>query len=292
MQRDLSCPALWQESLRASQERRIQQAAQEHHLQRARREMRERVGRRGAVAGLCGLAVMSAGAFAHDGGAPVRDAATPVYLDRGDSGAQVRDVQRALEINADGIYGPQTERSVRAFQERNGLQVDGIAGPVTFRALGLGRGAASNEGASADSEGAAAPSEAPVDEPAPAEEPAAEEPAASEEAAAEEPVAEEPAVEEPAAEEPEPAPEPEPEPQPASDSPSSDLQAIAQCESGGNPGAVSSTGKYRGKYQFSRETWRGVGGEGDPASASEAEQDRRAADLYEQSGSSPWPSCG
>jgi hypothetical protein len=70
------------------------------------------------------------------------------------------------------------------------------------------------------------------------------------------------------------------------------LQAIASCESGGNPRAVSSTGMYRGKYQFSRETWAGVGGSGDPAAASEAEQDRRAAMLYARSGAGQWPVCG
>ena len=35
-----------------------------------------------------------------------------------------------------------------------------------------------------------------------------------------------------------------------------------------------------------------VGGSGDPAAASPAEQDMRAQMLYEQSGSSPWPVCG
>ncbi|HEV2769509.1 MAG TPA: transglycosylase family protein [Solirubrobacteraceae bacterium] len=69
------------------------------------------------------------------------------------------------------------------------------------------------------------------------------------------------------------------------------LAQIAQCESGGNPGAVSSNGRYRGKYQFSRETWSNLGGQGDPAKASEAEQDRRAATLYAQSGGSAWPNC-
>jgi len=37
---------------------------------------------------------------------------------------------------------------------------------------------------------------------------------------------------------------------------------------------------------------RRVGGSGDPASAPEAEQDKRAAMLYAQQGSSPWPVCG
>jgi hypothetical protein len=70
------------------------------------------------------------------------------------------------------------------------------------------------------------------------------------------------------------------------------LEAIASCESGGDPTAVSSDGSYRGKYQFSFETWAAVGGSGDPATASEAEQDYRAALLYVQSGPGQWPVCG
>ncbi len=72
----------------------------------------------------------------------------------------------------------------------------------------------------------------------------------------------------------------------------STLEAIASCESGGDPTAVSSDGTYRGKYQFDYGTWESVGGSGDPAAAPEAEQDYRAALLYSQSGSSPWPVCG
>jgi hypothetical protein len=72
----------------------------------------------------------------------------------------------------------------------------------------------------------------------------------------------------------------------------STLEAIASCESGGDPTIVSSDGTYRGKYQFSVSTWESVGGSGDPAAAPEAEQDYRAALLYAQSGSSPWPVCG
>jgi peptidoglycan hydrolase-like protein with peptidoglycan-binding domain len=70
------------------------------------------------------------------------------------------------------------------------------------------------------------------------------------------------------------------------------LQRIAQCESGGVPTAVSAGGTYRGKYQFSRATWRALGGSGDPAAAPEAEQDRVAAKLYARRGSTPWPVCG
>ncbi len=73
--------------------------------------------------------------------------------------------------------------------------------------------------------------------------------------------------------------------------PSGQLQAIAACESGGDPSAVGGGGQYRGKYQFSRETWASVGGSGDPAAAPEAEQDKRAAQLLSQGGAGHWPVC-
>jgi peptidoglycan hydrolase-like protein with peptidoglycan-binding domain len=69
------------------------------------------------------------------------------------------------------------------------------------------------------------------------------------------------------------------------------LRRIAECESGGNPRAVSPGGTYRGKYQFSRSTWRNLGGTGDPADAPESLQDKLALKLYRQSGTAPWPNC-
>jgi hypothetical protein len=70
------------------------------------------------------------------------------------------------------------------------------------------------------------------------------------------------------------------------------LEGIARCESHGNPRAISPGGTYRGKYQFSYSTWASVGGKGDPAKASETEQDRRAAKLYRTGGPGHWPVCG
>jgi peptidoglycan hydrolase CwlO-like protein len=79
----------------------------------------------------------------------------------------------------------------------------------------------------------------------------------------------------------------------SSGAPASALDQIAQCESGGNPGAVSPGGQFRGKYQFHPDTWRNLGGQGaDPVAASEAEQDRVAALLYSREGAAPWPVCG
>jgi hypothetical protein len=70
------------------------------------------------------------------------------------------------------------------------------------------------------------------------------------------------------------------------------MEAIAACESGGNPEAVSPEGAYMGLYQFDQGTWESVGGTGSPTEASAAEQTYRAALLYSESGSSPWPVCG
>ena len=69
------------------------------------------------------------------------------------------------------------------------------------------------------------------------------------------------------------------------------LDSIAQCESHGDPRAISAGGTYRGKYQFDRQTWRSMGGKGDPARASETEQDRRALARDRARGPSPWPNC-
>lgn len=69
------------------------------------------------------------------------------------------------------------------------------------------------------------------------------------------------------------------------------LERIAQCESGGNPRALSPGGTYRGKYQFLPSTWQSVGGSGDPAKASEAEQDYRAWILLKRTGGGAWPNC-
>jgi cell wall-associated NlpC family hydrolase len=46
-------------------------------------------------------------------------------------------VQRALGISADGVFGHQTRRAVKAFQAAHGLEVDGVVGPVTLGALGI-----------------------------------------------------------------------------------------------------------------------------------------------------------
>ncbi|TDM41041.1 LysM peptidoglycan-binding domain-containing protein [Macrococcoides goetzii] len=65
------------------------------------------------------------------------------------------------------------------------------------------------------------------------------------------------------------------------------LRLIMQRESGGNPRAVNPAGYY-GLFQFSPQTWAAVGGTGNPAQASEAEQWKRARMLYTQHGAQHW----
>ena len=56
---------------------------------------------------------------------------------RGDRGNAVKQIQAALGIPADGVFGPQTHRAVKRFQRSKGLLVDGVVGPQTRAALGL-----------------------------------------------------------------------------------------------------------------------------------------------------------
>jgi murein L,D-transpeptidase YcbB/YkuD len=59
-----------------------------------------------------------------------------VYWPRfGDKGERVRRLQRALTVPADGHFGRDTEKALRAFQTSAGLRADGVAGPDTLSAL-------------------------------------------------------------------------------------------------------------------------------------------------------------
>lgn len=57
------------------------------------------------------------------------------YLRRGAVGPAVADVQAALGIPADGVFGHQTELAVIDFQRRSCIAVDGVVGPETLTAL-------------------------------------------------------------------------------------------------------------------------------------------------------------
>jgi N-acetylmuramoyl-L-alanine amidase len=52
-------------------------------------------------------------------------------------GDDVKAVQTALGVTADGVYGANTAAAVSAFQRSKGLGADGVVGPATLVALGL-----------------------------------------------------------------------------------------------------------------------------------------------------------
>ena len=58
-------------------------------------------------------------------------------LRKGTKGNEVKLLQEFLDTEADGIFGPGTERAVKKWQSENGLVVDGIVGPATWDAMGL-----------------------------------------------------------------------------------------------------------------------------------------------------------
>lgn len=66
---------------------------------------------------------------------------TPLSVDlRGESRPDVRRVQQRLSelgfsVDADGHYGPDTEKAVKEFQEAQGLDADGVVGKDTWAAL-------------------------------------------------------------------------------------------------------------------------------------------------------------
>jgi murein DD-endopeptidase MepM/ murein hydrolase activator NlpD len=50
----------------------------------------------------------------------------------GSKGAAVKYLQTALGVKADGVFGPETDKAVKAFQAKHKLKVDGIVGPITY----------------------------------------------------------------------------------------------------------------------------------------------------------------
>jgi septal ring factor EnvC (AmiA/AmiB activator) len=66
---------------------------------------------------------------------------------------------------------------------------------------------------------------------------------------------------------------------------------IVMCESGGNYSALNPSSGAGGAYQILPSTWELYGGKGLPHEASKAEQDRIAAEIWADSGSSAWV-CG
>ncbi|MGI8659696.1 MAG: peptidoglycan DD-metalloendopeptidase family protein, partial [Thermoleophilaceae bacterium] len=138
-------------------------------------------------AGQAFAAVKGGGARGIDGASPATRAIdTPqrgLMFRTGSNGATVAEIQRALGVPVDGVYGLLTEQAVREFQADSGLLVDGVVGPATWTSLfGLEDAAMSAGAANGDvavivrerpaDESAAPASPAPREQKAAAEQPA------------------------------------------------------------------------------------------------------------------------
>ena len=139
--RDLATPEFWNRSLERSRRRR-------ELLPRGRREnnRRKHISAALATAVVAGPAApVAAAQVSGDLSAAVaaespanraieiREGGLPLQV--GSQGELVAHVQKALEVSADGIFGPQTDAAVRSYQASAGLDVDGIVGLATWGAL-------------------------------------------------------------------------------------------------------------------------------------------------------------
>jgi len=140
--RDLSAAEPWARSLERSRRRRAL-------LPRARRENRRKkhVSAALATAVVAGPGTPLAAAQVTSGdlsaavaaespanrAIEIREGGLP--LQAGSQGDLVVQVQKALHVDADGIYGVQTDAAVRSYQQAKGLEVDGIVGLVTWGSL-------------------------------------------------------------------------------------------------------------------------------------------------------------
>ena len=62
------------------------------------------------------------------------------FAQRGTTGPLAAAIQAALceaghSLDIDGEFGPNTEKALREYQEKNGLEIDGVVGPATYAKL-------------------------------------------------------------------------------------------------------------------------------------------------------------
>lgn len=60
-----------------------------------------------------------------------------MVLKNGSKGDKVKELQEFLNLEADGVFGNETEIAVKKWQTANGLNADGIVGPATLSKMGL-----------------------------------------------------------------------------------------------------------------------------------------------------------
>jgi lysozyme family protein len=60
-----------------------------------------------------------------------------ILLAPGTSGDAVKKLQQALGVTADGQFGSGTQKALKEFQAKNGLDADGLAGPATLAKISI-----------------------------------------------------------------------------------------------------------------------------------------------------------
>src|SRR5271154_3631639 len=135
--RDLADELPWELSLGRSRARR--RAAELRFVPAGSRAKRISLGALVAltVGPTAGLADGTAGANPGNASAePPTTTEHTISLSAGSEGRQVELLQRALGgIKVDGVFGPETEAAVRAFQTSRNLTPDGVVGPLTSASL-------------------------------------------------------------------------------------------------------------------------------------------------------------
>ena len=136
-ERDLAEELPWELSLGRSRARR--RAAEMRFVPGSSRAKRVSLGALAALAVAPAAGLADGGATIATGGRNPEPATTTehtIVLSEGSEGRQVELLQKALGgVKVDGVFGPETEAAVRAFQTSRALTVDGVVGPATAAAL-------------------------------------------------------------------------------------------------------------------------------------------------------------
>jgi peptidoglycan hydrolase-like protein with peptidoglycan-binding domain len=136
-ERDLAEELPWELSLGRSRARR--RAAEMRFVPGSSRAKRVSLGALAALAVAPAAGLADGGATTTTGARNAEPATTTehaIVLSEGSGGRQVELLQKAVGgVKVDGIFGPETEAAVRAFQTSRALTVDGVVGPATAAAL-------------------------------------------------------------------------------------------------------------------------------------------------------------
>jgi hypothetical protein len=136
--RDLASHVLWERSLERSRRRRV--LAEAARKQLARRKTASVAMSAAVAAAPIAPSVAAAASMSKETTARVarkleKQHVNRVLLEKGDSSTAVVELQRALRIPDDGIYGKQTAWAVETFQQREGLDPTGTVDVKTWLKL-------------------------------------------------------------------------------------------------------------------------------------------------------------